>query len=230
MRIAARELAPGRLAVDERQVAQAEAVAIEVLAAAERDEVRRRVDARDVATLPERDAETAALPDRVRRDARRARRPARRRRPAAARASPASRRGATARSGSHRRGRSRSPGSRACPRSRGRGAGRPRGPPPSCGPPSGKRDRGELLLPEPVEEVRLVLVGVDARRAAGSAAHPRSRGPRARRRARSGRSRPRRSRRVGGRVRGAPRTSPRSCSRRTGSASGPRGRRRRTGP
>ena len=64
------EVVRGSVTVHERDVPQAEPVAIEVLAAPERDEVRRRVDARDVAALPERDAESATLADRVRRRAR----------------------------------------------------------------------------------------------------------------------------------------------------------------
>ena len=87
---------------------------LEILAAPERDRVRQRVDAADVARLAERDAEALSLADRVRRPSRRAPPPARRRRRAAARPRASSRRARAARRGSRRRARSRSPGSPAC--------------------------------------------------------------------------------------------------------------------
>ena len=116
---------------------------------------------------------------------------------------------------SRRPGRSRSPGCPACRRPAGRGAARTRAPRPSARSPTGKTARGELLLRQREQEVRLVLRGIDAALQQIAAGRPRRA-----RRARSGRSRPRR-RRSRARARAASRTSGRCCSARTESACGP---------
>ena len=101
---------------------------LEILAPAELDRVRERVDPRYVARRAGGDAEAPPLADRVARPSRRARRPASRRRRGSVRAPDPSRLARAGRRGSRRPARSRSPGSRACRPWRGRARAPRRGP------------------------------------------------------------------------------------------------------